>query len=430
MDKIVTNAFANGYERMAAWSDLLDDINLYPVPDADTGRNLRISLAPLKSANHPEIDRRLLMAATGNSGNIAGAFFSKFTRIHSWDDIAAAALEANRAAWSALKDPQEGTMLTVFSALAETLQSNPQSNRRSGLERILEPTKRAVLSTAEQLAALRQADVVDSGALAVYLFFEGFFKSLADRWDALGNPYDEFGDKLKLSAPIQEIQEAGYCIDTVVVPTADVEEALDRLSTLGENVVAVSDGERLKVHLHAPDEKTVQQHMAQVGDLLRWKSERIESSASQWRESDDKEGQRVHIVTDAAGSLNREAAQELGITLLDSYILLGEEHLPESMVTPDQLYEAMSRGIKVTTAQASNFERHQRYEYLTQRFTELIYLCVGSVYTGNYDIAAQWSAHNPNGSRMMVVDTGAASGRLGLIAREVARHAVGGGNLW
>ena len=78
METRLKTAAIVGYERVAAWSDLLDDINVYPVPDADTGRNLKISLAPIiKIANdHKGIGPQLLRAATGNSGNIAAAFFA------------------------------------------------------------------------------------------------------------------------------------------------------------------------------------------------------------------------------------------------------------------------------------------------------------------------------------------------------------------
>jgi DegV family protein with EDD domain len=425
MEKSIQIAFAKGYERMAAWSDLLDDINLYPVPDADTGRNLRISLAPLKRIGRPDISTQLLMAATGNSGNIAGAFFAKLTHMESSGTLARDVVDANAAAWNALQEPQPGTMLSVFSALAEALQSNPQLPAGATPQRLLDPIQRAVLSTATQLPALRQADVVDSGALGMYLFFEGFFNSLTDRWDELSSPYAVFGNKLKLSAPARGTQEQGYCIDTVVAPVDDMEAVIGRLSSLGENVVTVRDGQRLKVHLHTADASSAQQHISEMGDLLRWKSEKIEIHAP--RQTDPgRQNQRVHVVTDAAGSLTRKAAREHGVTLLDSYILLGEQHLPESTISPDQLYDAMTQGIKVTTAQASNFERCQHYDYLTQRFSNLLYLCVGSVYTGNYDIAAQWSAQNTNGGRMLVIDTGAASGRLGLIARQVAKYAAGG----
>ncbi|MGD9216809.1 MAG: DegV family protein, partial [Desulfobacteraceae bacterium] len=390
--------------------------------------NLRISLAPLKFADHEEVSKRLLMAATGNSGNIAGAFFSEFTRIETCDGILKAAAQGNQAAWSALQDPQPGTMLSAFTALAEALQTDEIEPVGSRWDRTLEQLKGAVLSTAGLLAELRQADVVDSGALGIYLFFEGFFTSLSNQWATLSNPYELFGDKLKLSLPAQGAADSGYCIDTVVIPTADMDDAVRQLSALGEHVVTVSDGKRLKVHLHARDASAAQKSVAGVGDLLRWKSEKIQGREHPWKDP-SAEGEKVHIVTDAAGSLTREAAGEYGVTLLDSYILLGEQHLPESMVPADKLYEAMSQGVKVTTAQASNFERHQHYEYLTQRFSSLLYLCVGSVYTGNFEIASQWSGQNQNGGRMEVVDTGAASGRLGLIARQVARYARAGNDL-
>ena len=77
MDLPLSTAFSAGYERLAAWADLLDQINVYPVADADTGRNLMISLAPLRQMenDHQTTANQLLMAATGNSGNIANCFF-------------------------------------------------------------------------------------------------------------------------------------------------------------------------------------------------------------------------------------------------------------------------------------------------------------------------------------------------------------------
>ena len=88
----------------------------------------------------------------------------------------------------------------------------------------------------------------------------------------------------------------------------------------------------------------------------------------------------------------------------------------------------MKNGVRVTTAQASTFERCQFYEYLTQRHGRIIYLSVGSAYTGNVEAARRWASENDHGRRMTVIDTGAASGRLGLIARSVAQYANSGRN--
>jgi DegV family protein with EDD domain len=418
MGESLKAAIVQGYERMAAWSDLLDDINVYPVPDADTGRNLRISLAPLKFTPEKELHRDLLMAATGNSGNIASAFFSRFIQSDTPDGLADAATAGKKAAWAALQDPKPGTMLTIFDALVRVLGATELQTALTAPDLVLEQLQIAVLSTTGMLAELQQADVVDAGALGMFLFFEGFFKSLANRPEAVGNPFELFGAKIRLQGPVKAAAEEGYCIDTVIRPS-NMEEAARQLSSIGGNVVTITDDRHLKIHLHAADESTAKSNISAVGEMIRWKSERIQSTPSRIRSR----SAAVRIVTDAAGSLNREAAGELGITLLDSYIIMGDQHLPESMVSAKELYEGMSRGIKATTAQASTFERHQHYSYLVQRYDDLLYLCVGSAYTGNYETARHWIDRQPGGSRMRVMDTGAASGRLGLIARQVARYA-------
>jgi uncharacterized protein len=136
----------------------------------------------------------------------------------------------------------------------------------------------------------------------------------------------------------------------------------------------------------------------------------------------------VHIVTDGAGSITRAAARELGITLLDSYVLIGDRSLPETLLDPETLYAAMAGGIRVSTAQASVSERHERYRSLLSQYGRVLYLCVGSVFTGNYDLVTAWKRENDPDNRLAVIDTGAASGRLGLIALAAARRALQNGD--
>jgi fatty acid kinase/fatty acid kinase fatty acid binding subunit len=422
MDRILENAFRQGYERMAAWSGLLDEINLFPVADADTGRNLRISLAPLKQAAHRKTAKQLLLSATGNSGNIAGAFFSKFIQVESCKGLPKAVAAGRHAAWRALLDPKAGTMLSVFDALDAALRTSLGTDISQCFENIVNDLKQAVLQTSQLLPELRSAEVVDSGALGMFLFFEGFFHSVAKRPDPFYSPHRNFGTNVIISNKSRLIDNNTYCIDSIVVPAMNIKEATQKIGGFGRHVVAHSDGRHLKIHLHADDAETARQRLASVGDVIQWRSEKIVNSQSAPWETLHGAG-AVHVVTDAAGSLFAEEARELGVTLLDSYILIGDMHLPETAVSAETLYSAMKRGVKVTTAQASTFERHQQYEYLTQRYNQIIYLSVGSAYTGNYEVARRWVAEDEGGRRMTVIDTGAASGRLGLIARSVAQYA-------
>jgi uncharacterized protein len=423
MDQVFGNAFLQGYERLAAWSGLLDEINVFPVADADTGRNLRISLAPLKTAGHRNTAEQLLLSATGNSGNIAGAFFSQFIRLDSATELLRAATAGKTAAWQALMDPRAGTMLSVFDALVEATDPGTNLDDVQVIEKIIQKLQIAVLRTRELLPELRDAGVIDAGALGMFLFFEGFFRGLCQAPDRFCSPHVVFGNSIKINKNYSSISSDSYCIDSVIVPSADAASATRSIADFGRHVVARSDGRHLKVHLHAEDAETVRTRLAAMGTVVQWHSERIQDDGAALPAKAVRSRGTVHVVTDAAGTLSIEEARELGITLLDSYILMDDLHLPESAVSADHLYSALKRGVRVTTAQASTFERRQYYEYLTQRHERIIYLSVGSAYTGNFEAARRWAADHEMGKRITVVDTGAASGRLGLIARRVAQYA-------
>ena len=117
------SAFASGYENLSAWADLLDRINVFPVADGDTGANLRISLAPLRDNKGDTTQTLNLLArcATGNSGNIAAAFFQEFCQAESFAELAEKAALGRAKAWQSLAKPQVGTMLNVFDCLAASL---------------------------------------------------------------------------------------------------------------------------------------------------------------------------------------------------------------------------------------------------------------------------------------------------------------------
>jgi DegV family protein with EDD domain len=140
-------------------------------------------------------------------------------------------------------------------------------------------------------------------------------------------------------------------------------------------------------------------------------------------------GAKVHVVTDAAGSMTRQEARRLNMTLLDSYIIVDDRSCPETLMAPEALYGAMRAGRRVSTAQASAHEKHEAFRSILGRFPHSLYLCVGSVYTGNYAAARHWcQSHDPQ-ARLQVLDSTAASGRLGLMARIVGRHARGGADV-
>ncbi len=116
-------AYVAGVECLAAWSELLDQINVFPMADGDTGRNLVISLAPLRQfqPDREELIHALLLSARGNSGNIASSFFSGFLTAESKNNLLDSVKKGQALAWKAVNEPQAGTMLTVFDELVRVI---------------------------------------------------------------------------------------------------------------------------------------------------------------------------------------------------------------------------------------------------------------------------------------------------------------------
>jgi len=422
MENSLSKSFVAGVERVAAWSYLLDSINVFPIADGDTGRNLSISLTPLRGSSQPKekVIHQLLLSARGNSGNIASRFFSAFYTAETVFDLAACAKEGSARAWQAVSDPLPGTMLSVFDVLTGALGRNGTSSDRKTVDAILGHLEKSVHETYELLPKLKKAGVVDAGALGMYIFFEGFFRTLAGLPDDYRPVTETFKNRLKILPSFQENTESGYCVDFVVKAPDYSRDELQRITSAEESVIIIPDGDFYKVHLHTEDREKIKSQMAELGNVINWEDDNLASQINEFTHPNT--GQALHIMTDAAGSVTRQDASKYSLTLLNSYINVGEKCLPETYLHPEELYLAMRQGVKVSTAQASVYERHQFYASVLLRHEKVLYLCVGSIYTGNYQVVLEWKKEHDPQDRLLVIDTGAASGRLGTIALACTRY--------
>lgn len=417
-------AFISGVERIAAWSDILDEINVFPVADGDTGRNLMISMTPLRQLNKdPENTiNRLLLSARGNSGNIAAQFFSEFLKADSFEDLPDAVESGRGKAWQAVHKPVAGTMLTVFDELAEFLKKDNIEDKNEYVSQVITHLEKATLSTNKLLPKLKQAGVVDSGALGMYIFLESFFNSLIGKQKNIIPITKKFKGFLQISSSFQEETEAGYCVDTTVRLDNTKRGNISSLSEWGESVVAIEHEDYLKVHLHTDNREEARKRIESIGDVVNWTDDNMDRQIKKFKRQS--KPNTIHIMTDAAGSVTRQDSSNLKFTLLDSYIIAGDKSLPETHFPSSELYTSMRDGVKVLTSQASVFERHQYYQRILAQYQKVLYICVGSFYTGNYDTVRGWKKKNDPDNRLTVIDTGVASGRLGIIVIATARYAM------
>ena len=423
LHRLITASIA-GYENLVVWADLLDRINVFPVADGDTGANLRVSLAPLRDGDSGMADvvGRLSLSGRGNSGNIAVAFLREFLSPENFD-LELQAKKGREMAWKAVFEPRTGTMLTVFDTLASVLEEERDSD--PDYISIRKHLQNAVLATAEELPELKEAGVVDSGALGMFLFFDGFFQTFTRQPKNVSSITDLFGKTLSLDESFHPQATGEYCVEASLVIDDDQDNLNQRIANLGNSAVIVPDDSGVKLHIHTRDPEELRSKLAMLGDVVNWSDEAMDSMLTDEKRKSFASN-TIRIMTDAAGSVPRDLAHSHGIILLDSYILAQDQVLPESLFSPEQLYLLMKAGTRVSTAQASNHERYLHYDAAVQQYGKVLYLSTGSAFTGNFAVADDWQKAHDSGHQFTVLDSGAASGRLAVIALLTARFAEGG----
>jgi DAK2 domain fusion protein YloV len=235
----------------------IDDLNVYPVPDGDTGTNLTLTVRAVADALAGEgaddraglareVARAALMGARGNSGVILSQIVRGATdSLAESDDLARAFRSASDAAYRGVKKPVEGTMLTAIRELAEA------AERGLALPEILVAGDVTVARTREMLPVLREAGVVDAGAAGLVEIVRGLAAVITG--EALPEP-PELDEEPGIEAVHQELSRYRYCTVFVVEGSdLDVAALEDELEQLGDSLLVVGDRTALKVHVHTDD---------------------------------------------------------------------------------------------------------------------------------------------------------------------------------
>lgn len=247
----------------------IDDLNVYPVPDGDTGTNLTLTVRAIIEAlerstatGHAavarELSRAALMGARGNSGVIFSQIVRGFADVLGERDpidepmVARAFRSASDAAYRAVRRPVEGTMLTVIREMADAAES-PQAqqlDKQELLAFIVERGEESLARTPELLATLKEAGVVDAGGAGLLEIIRGVHAAVA------GVPITARPDPAPLSidAMHQDLSEYRYCTVFVIEGALLDADALERdLERLGDSLLVVGDATALKVHVHTDD---------------------------------------------------------------------------------------------------------------------------------------------------------------------------------
>jgi DAK2 domain fusion protein YloV len=246
----------------------IDDLNVYPVPDGDTGTNMTLTArAVVEELDETDIDERLalikqvtraaLMGARGNSGVILSQIIrgaaEPLAQNGSVDapTLARSFRSASDAAYRAVRQPVEGTMLSVIRELAEEAEQQATTSSSELLAALVRRGEEAVARTPEQLAVLREAGVVDAGAAGLLEIVRGLSASVS------GEPLPDAPaarEELGTEAFHQELSRYRYCTTFLIEgDELDTDAIEQQLEQLGDSLLVVGDREALKVHVHTDE---------------------------------------------------------------------------------------------------------------------------------------------------------------------------------
>ena len=284
------NMVVNASNRLLEESDFVNALNVFPVPDGDTGTNMSMTfkaavkeIENLNSESIGETSKKLakgaLMGARGNSGVILSQILRGISKGLEGKtevdgrDLAVAFEEGSKAAYKAVMRPTEGTILSVIRAAAESVTNVEESNVIAVMETVVTNSKIMLDKTPDLLPALKKAKVVDSGGMGLYIILQGML-------DALKNDIkSEIKDVTVKSAgatgaaSTEDIDiKFGYCTEFIIVGDASkAKEFQDKIEDLGDSMIVVGYEDVIKVHIHTNDPGKVLSNAVQYGELSKIK---------------------------------------------------------------------------------------------------------------------------------------------------------------
>ena len=296
----LTKLFIAASRWLSKYADVLNDLNVYPVPDGDTGTNMSMTLQSVENAliglqsepNMEElvdiISEAVLLGARGNSGTILSQIIQGFldaVRDKEEIDIDTAAkafVSAKERAYKAVSQPVEGTILTVIRKVSEAAiaYDGPKDDFIPFLVNLKNAAADAVEDTPNLLPKLKEAGVVDAGGKGIFYVFEGFEKSVTDPEmlkDLARIANSQVNRKQKLEYINKNEIKFKYCTEFIIESGSfDLDEYKEKIGKLGDSMVVAQTRKKTKTHIHTNNPGQALEIAGSLGDLNNIKIENME----------------------------------------------------------------------------------------------------------------------------------------------------------
>ena len=381
--RMLCNAFLAGAKRIEAKKEYINELNVFPVPDGDTGTNMTLTImsaarevGQLENPSMKELAKAIssgsLRGARGNSGVILSQLLRGFTKVvgeHKEITVPVLAESFQRAvetAYKAVMKPKEGTILTVAKGGAERASQlvGETEDILYFMEEVIKHMDEVLAYTPELLPVLKEAGVVDSGGQGLMEIVKGACDALAGKEVDIDIPAEKPVVKKTTGAAAEDISTAdikfGYCTEFIIMLekeyTMDTEQEFKAyLESLGDSIVVVSDDDIVKVHVHTNDPGLAIQKALTYGSLTRMKIDNMREEHNERVVSEAEKAKAAEAPAAPAKPAEPRkkdgfVAVSIGAGMNEIFLGLGADHIIEGGQTMNPSTEDVLNAIDAVNA--------------------------------------------------------------------------------
>jgi uncharacterized protein len=439
--KMFLNMLFSGSRRVIEHRDELNSINVFPVPDGDTGSNLSYLMRTIlqetyisddASESLSSLKQAALRGSRGNSGMIFSQFFIHFAngmenkQINSTHDFVSMCESAAGKTYDAVMSPEEGTVLTVMKEWVEAMKqtASAHSTILAVIDESLTPVYHSLEKTKVKMEAVSGGKVVDSGAKGFVYFLEGLVKphkavkSIPSRNELHTGEIHTFSK--------DELLVHRYCTEFMMTGISDPSRIKELAAALGDSVVIAGDEQQMKVHLHTNEPHIAVDQFSRYGSVT---FQKVEDMKRQY-ESIHERKSSIAIVVDSACDLPEEFMDHHQIFLLPATIEMRQTpYLDKVTMKPENFYDRLDAEAEAPKTSQPGLEQIIRtYEQLVNQYDHILSIHVSKELSGTYE-SCRLAASQVNPEKITVLNTKTLSGAYGLLIHRVAEELENGASI-
>ena len=439
--------FIAGAQKILEHQKELNKLNVFPVPDADTGSNLASTIRSIieNTVPHRSIKKSAeaiayaaLEGARGNSGVILAQYLYGFSVEASEEEnrfdiknLTRSLKNAVKYMYDAVANPVEGTMITVIKNWADYLYKEHEKTKSIThlLIKSYDIAQESLKKTTNQIAILKKANVVDAGGKGIVLFLEGMIDFIKNK---------NFKKIIKAKQETIEIEGIEENISLEDVKYRFCTEALlrdvrpdkailnDILGNYGDSIVIAGSKDNLRIHIHTDRPAELFYSLRNSGTIVYQKADDMKKQY----ETAYKRKFKIALVTDSSCDLPLELIDSYQIQMVPLNIFFGENHyLDKLTIVPEHFYRMLDESTYFPTTSQVNYKTFQNlYSQLSSHYDSIISVHLSKEFSGTFSnsLHAAEQIEKETGKKIKVVNSRQASGSLGLIVLRIARSIEAG----